>query len=90
MGARPHLAQLLRDGILCAPFGLDAVAKLGSFFVITRAGATGRDTVEAFVAWLRSEVRRDGELMLAPPRTSNRSPAQRTMVASGRSRAPRR
>lgn len=83
MGGRPHLTQQLRDGVLCAPFGPDAVAIVGSFFIIVRPDVAARDTVEAFLAWLRSEARRDGELTLALPRRTNRattSPAQSSAV----------
>lgn len=68
MGARPHLTQYLRDGLLCAPFGLDMAVNVSTFFVVLRHEVAGSDAVQAFVAWLRSEVRRDGELTLAPLR----------------------
>jgi DNA-binding transcriptional LysR family regulator len=80
MGARPHLAQHLKDGTLCAPFGPDATATLGSFYAVVRPDAAGREAVAAFLAWLRSEVRRDGELKLAVPRPPKRpagAPAQK-------------
>ena len=67
MGARPHLIHHLRDGTLCAPFGTESVACLGSFFIVQRPDVAATDATEAFVAWLRSEVRRDGELTLALP-----------------------
>jgi hypothetical protein len=66
MGARPHLAQYLRDGVLCAPFGLDMAVNVSTFFIVLRHEIAGSEAVLAFVAWLRSEVRRDGELSLAP------------------------
>lgn len=66
MGARPHLTHHLRDGTLCAPLGLEAVVVLGSFFVVLRPNVAPSDEAEAFVAWLKSEVRRDSELTLAP------------------------
>lgn len=76
MGARPHLVQHLKDGTLCAPFGPSATATLGSFYAVVRADAAGREAVEAFLAWLRSEVRRDGELKLAaPPQAKRRARA---------------
>ncbi len=68
MGARPHLTHYLRDGVLCAPFGLDMAVNLSTFFIVLRHEVAGSDAVQAFVAWLRSEVRRDGELTLAPLR----------------------
>jgi LysR family glycine cleavage system transcriptional activator len=61
MGEMPHLLQHLRDGVLCAPFGLEGVAKRGVYFIVRRADVAGRAAVEAFVAWLWSELRRDGE-----------------------------
>lgn len=86
MGARPHLTHHLRDGTLCAPFGTEAVATLGSFFVVLRSDVAPGDAAEAFVAWLKSEVRRDGELTLAMPGPAARSPGRR---ANGRSRTTR-
>ncbi len=68
MGARPHLTDYLRDGVLCAPFGLDMAVNVSTFFIVLRRQVAGSDAVQALVAWLRSEVRRDGELTLAPPR----------------------
>jgi DNA-binding transcriptional LysR family regulator len=89
MGARPHLTHHLRDGVLCAPFGPDAVATLGSFFIVLRRNAAGSDAVEAFLEWLRSEVRQDGELTLAPPRVATPSPSARTQASGARTRARR-
>lgn len=89
MGARPHLTNHLRDGTLCAPFGPEAAANLGSFFIVLRPNVAASDATEAFVAWVRSEVRRDGELTLAAPRGANRSPGRRVSASSARSRARR-
>jgi LysR family transcriptional regulator, glycine cleavage system transcriptional activator len=89
IGVLPHLTQQLRDGILCAPFGRDAIAKRGTFFVIFRRDVAERDAVKEFVAWLKSEVRRDGELPLAPPRAPNRSPSRRRQASSAHVRARR-
>jgi LysR family glycine cleavage system transcriptional activator len=77
IGALPHITQQLRDGVLCAPLGHDAIANRGTFFLVLRRDVAERDTVKEFVVWLRSEVRRDGELTLAPPRGTARSPARR-------------
>ncbi|MEO8186946.1 MAG: LysR substrate-binding domain-containing protein [Burkholderiaceae bacterium] len=66
VGVLPHLTQQIRDGVLCAPFGSDAIACRGTFYVVLRRDVAGRDAVRAFVDWLRSEVRRDAELTLAP------------------------
>jgi LysR family transcriptional regulator, glycine cleavage system transcriptional activator len=74
----PHTAQHLHQKALCVPFGMEAVALLGGFYIIRRNDVAGRDAVEAFVDWLRSEVRRDAEVAPAPvtarggPRTSVR------------------
>lgn len=89
MGARPHLTHHLRDGVLCAPFGSGAVATLGSFFVVLRRDLDRSGPTEAFVAWLWSEVRRDAELSLAPPRVSDRSSGRQTQAPGARTRARR-
>jgi LysR family glycine cleavage system transcriptional activator len=90
IGVLPHLTQQLRDGVLCAPFGRDAIANRGTFFVVLRRDVAARDAVKGFVAWLRSEVRRDGELTLAPPREHNRSLPRRAQASGARTRARRR
>jgi DNA-binding transcriptional LysR family regulator len=56
IGKTPHLTRHLRDGVLCAPLGRDWMASLGSFYVVVSEGAAGRDSVTAFVAWLKDEV----------------------------------
>jgi LysR family transcriptional regulator, glycine cleavage system transcriptional activator len=89
MGARPHLTHHLRDGTLCAPFGPEAAATLGSFFIVLRPNLAPSDATEAFVAWLKSEVRRDGELTLAVPREVKRSASRGVHASGGRSRARR-
>jgi LysR family glycine cleavage system transcriptional activator len=89
IGVLPHLTQQFRDGVLCAPFGRDWIANRGTFFVIPRRDMAGRDTVKEFVAWLRSEVRRDGELTLAPPRVVNRPRVRRAAASGARTRARR-
>jgi DNA-binding transcriptional LysR family regulator len=89
MGARPHLTHHLRDGTLCAPFGAEAAATLGSFFVVLRPNADSSDATEAFVAWLKSEVRRDGEVTLAVPRKLNRPPSRRVQSSGPHTRARR-
>ena len=74
----PHTAQHLHQKALCVPFGMEAVALLGVFYIIRRNDVARRDAVDTFVGWLRSEVRRDAELAPAPvaarggPRTSAR------------------
>lgn len=76
MGVLPHLARHLRGRILCAPFGREAVAQRGAFFVICRPDVAKRDGVRAFIAWLWSEVRREAEFSLPPALSvAQRSPA---------------
>jgi hypothetical protein len=53
---------------------------MGSFFIVIRPDVVGRDITKTFVAWLRSEVRRDNELTLAvshPPAKVSKSPVRR-------------
>lgn len=90
MGARPHLTQYLRDGVLCAPFGLDMAVSLSSFYIVLRRDVRGNDAAEAFAAWLRSEVRRDSELTLAVSHRASRVAAPRTPGPGSRNRASRR
>ena len=66
----------LRDGLLIAPFGREWVAGLGGFDIVVAESVARRDTVDAFVAWLRNEVRRDEELTLESTRTVTRSRKQ--------------
>jgi len=89
MGARPHLNNYLRDGVLCAPFGLDMAVNLSSFFIVLKRNGGGSDAVQAFVAWLRSEVRRDSELTIAAPRRASRLAAQPADGTRSRKRANR-
>ena len=72
MGVLPHIAPQLDDGRLCAPFGRDAIANRGTFYIVLRRDAADRDAVKAFVAWLRSEARRDAESSLALPGAAKR------------------
>ena len=67
IGVMPHIAEMLRDGRLCAPLGRDAIANRGTFYVVPRSDAAERDAVKAFVAWLRSEARREAELTFGSP-----------------------
>jgi hypothetical protein len=88
MGVLPHLAQHLRDGILCAPFGREVMANRGAFFIVVRSDTLARDAVKAFVAWLWSEVRRDGDPMLALRRAGSR--LSRRAASDARAQAGRR
>ena len=65
MGSTPHLTRLLLDGILCAPFGPDAVVIVGSFWMVARPRSSGREHVSAFIEWLRDEARREEESLQA-------------------------
>jgi DNA-binding transcriptional LysR family regulator len=71
IGMQPHLTQYFSDGVLCAPLGPESMVRIGSFFIVIRPDVAGRDITKAFVAWLRSEVRRDGELALVAPRAAD-------------------
>lgn len=73
-GAMPHFGRFLRDGRLCAPFGAAGFAHRGDFYIVVRRDVAGDEAVEAFNAWLRSEVEREGKL--APDRRRGR-PARR-------------
>ncbi len=89
IGVLPHLTKQLRDGVLCAPFGRDAIANRGTFFIVPRRDAAERDSVKAFVGWLRAEARRDGGLTLASSTLAKRGRSARTSNASMRG-SPRR
>ena len=85
----PHTAQHLHRKALCVPFGMEAGALHGAFYIIRRPGVAGRDAVEAFVDWLRSEVRRDAELAPAPAtaRSERRTPGRKSRSTSARRNA---
>ena len=59
IGKWPHLARHLRDGALYAPFGSEGVAHVGNFYLVVARHAADRKDVQAFVEWLRNEVRSD-------------------------------
>ena len=73
----------------CVPFGMEAVALLGVFYIIRRPDVAGREAVEAFVDWLWSEVRRDAELAPASvsARSGRRAPARKPRSISERRNA---
>jgi LysR family glycine cleavage system transcriptional activator len=68
MGVMPHFTRFLRDGRLRAPFGRGLVAYRGDFFIVVRRDVAGDEAVEAFIAWLRSEARREAALPLSSAR----------------------
>ena len=57
--------------------------------ILLRPNLAPSDATEAFVSWLKSEVRREAELTLAVPRQANRSPSGRLHTARSRSQARR-
>jgi DNA-binding transcriptional LysR family regulator len=85
IGKWPHLASELREGVLCAPFGREWVARLGGFHLEFADGADADGPVEPFAAWLREEVRRD--TAHAPALLGLRKPKVATTLKSVRNRA---
>jgi len=61
IGRNPHSARHLRDGLLVAPFGREAVLSRGTYFVLSPPRSAEPPVVKEFVAWLRDEVRQDVE-----------------------------
>jgi DNA-binding transcriptional LysR family regulator len=59
IGRKPHNARHLRDGVLVAPFGQEAVLERGTYVTLTAPQSAERAVVAAFVAWLRDELRED-------------------------------
>jgi LysR family glycine cleavage system transcriptional activator len=59
IGRHPHNARQLRDGVLVAPFGREAVLNRGTYFGVVVPRSAERAFVKEFVAWLRDEVRDD-------------------------------
>jgi len=58
VGKRPHLTQHLRDGVLVAPLGDQAVKTLGGFYIEVARSAQP-EVVAPFVDWLHAEAERD-------------------------------
>ena len=85
----PHTAHYLRQKALCIPFGMGAAALMGVFFILRRPDVAGRDAVDAFIDWLRSEVRRDAEVAPSPvtARVGPRTPARKARSISRRRNA---
>jgi LysR family glycine cleavage system transcriptional activator len=59
IGRNPHNAAQLRDGLLVAPLGREAVLSWGTYYVLVAPRSAERPVVKQFVAWLRDEVRHD-------------------------------
>jgi DNA-binding transcriptional LysR family regulator len=72
IGVLPHLGPQLHAGVLCAPFGPDAIARRGSFFIVIRRDSKRRDAANTFAAWLRSEANADRERVVASQQKDGR------------------
>jgi LysR family transcriptional regulator, glycine cleavage system transcriptional activator len=59
IGRNPHNARHLREGLLVAPFGNEAMLSWGTYFVLIAPRSAERPVVKEFVAWLRDEIRQD-------------------------------
>jgi DNA-binding transcriptional LysR family regulator len=59
IGRHPHNTRHLRDGVLVAPFGREAVLGRGNYFALVAPRSVERAIVREFVAWLRDEIRED-------------------------------
>jgi DNA-binding transcriptional LysR family regulator len=82
IGRKPHNARHLREGLLVAPLGREAVLGWGAYFMLVAPRSAARPVVGEFVAWLRDEMRRDAGAS-SPRKGSDRR-------RSVRSAAPRR
>jgi DNA-binding transcriptional LysR family regulator len=80
IGKWPHLARHLREGVLCAPLGKEWVARLGGFYLIIGQAGDPRVPIQAFVSWLRDEVKRDART--APARLGLAKPSPHPGAAS--------
>jgi len=61
IGRNPHNARHLRDGLLVAPLGREAVISWGTYFILVAPRSAERPVVKEFVAWLHDEARQDAE-----------------------------
>jgi LysR family transcriptional regulator, glycine cleavage system transcriptional activator len=61
IGRNAHCARHLREGLLVAPFGSQAIVNWGTYFVLIAPRAAKRPVVKEFVAWLRDEIRQDAK-----------------------------
>ena len=61
IGRSPHNVRHLREGLLVAPLGREARLSFGTYFVLIARRSIDRPVVAKFVAWLRDEIRLDGE-----------------------------
>jgi DNA-binding transcriptional LysR family regulator len=79
IGRTPHNARHLREHLLVAPFGREAVLGWGTYYVVTAPRSAERPLVREFVAMLQDEARKDTGLQqvapaqpVAPTRTRHR------------------
>jgi DNA-binding transcriptional LysR family regulator len=66
IGRNPHSSRHLRDGLLVAPFGREAVINRGTYFAVIAPRSAERAVVKEFIAWLRDEVREDAKADAEP------------------------
>ncbi len=86
IGRNPHNAQHLRDGLLVAPLGREAVVSWGTYFIIVAPRAAKRPVVRAFIAWLHDEARADTEADARHEGSNRRRSARSAASARTRSR----
>jgi LysR family transcriptional regulator, glycine cleavage system transcriptional activator len=86
IGRSPHSARQLRDDLLVAPFGQEAVLNWGAYFILVAPRSAERAIVKDFVAWLRSEARQDAEAAKELERSSRGRAARPAARARTRKR----
>jgi hypothetical protein len=79
IGRNPHNARHLREGLLVAPLGSEAMLDWGIYIVLIAPRSAERPVVKEFVAWLRDEIRQDAE-----------ADERKALIGAGRSGLPRR
>jgi DNA-binding transcriptional LysR family regulator len=75
VGRSPHNDHHLRDGLLIAPLGAQAMLAFGSYLIRLSPRAVERPIVRKFVAWLHEEIREDAQGRTPGP--ARRGPARR-------------
>ena len=89
------LCRRVNRGLQLTPAGeelyrvTEAAATLGTLYIVLRPNLAPTNATDAFVSWLKSEVRRDAELALAVPRAVSRLPSRRLHTPDVRPRACR-
>jgi DNA-binding transcriptional LysR family regulator len=61
IGRTPHNFRQLRDGLLIAPFGREAILRRGAYFLLIAQRSVERPVVKEFVEWLRHEILEDAK-----------------------------